>query len=76
MDSQYSNGEGIIKSYSKATEWFRKAAEKGNVEAQCNMGALYENGYGSPRTTCRRWNGILRQQIKVIRWRRRVFAFF
>ena len=34
--------------YSDAAEWFRKAAELGNAEAQNNMGYLYDNGMGVP----------------------------
>ena len=40
----YRNGEGVIKNYSKAFEWYLKAAEQGNMDAQSNLGDLYRNG--------------------------------
>lgn len=49
MGDRHSNDEGVIKSYSEAAEWFRKAAEERNAEAQYNMATLYENGYGVPK---------------------------
>ncbi len=31
-----------MQSYTKATEWFLRAAEQGIVEAQFNLGEIYE----------------------------------
>ena len=33
-------------SYRQAKDWFEKAAEKGHVDAQYNLGVIYENGEG------------------------------
>ena len=40
----YSNGEGVIQSYSQAVYWYRKAAEQGVAEAQFILGAAYYYG--------------------------------
>jgi TPR repeat protein len=37
----YNNGN-----YKKAVKWYRKAAEQGVAEAQCNLGNMYINGEG------------------------------
>ena len=34
------------KNYTEAAKWYRKAAEQGNADAQCNLGVLYEDGKG------------------------------
>ena len=42
----YDSGRGVRQDYTKAVQWYRKAAEQGNVEAQHNLGAVYVNGQG------------------------------
>ncbi|MCL2646500.1 MAG: sel1 repeat family protein [Phycisphaerales bacterium] len=42
--SQYM--KGAERGDAEAAEWSRKAAEQGNVKAQYNLGAFYENGVG------------------------------
>ena len=37
---------GATKDYIKAAEWYRKAADQGDVDAQYKLGLFYENGYG------------------------------
>ena len=32
--------------YSKAREWYEKAAKKENSGAQCNLGVMYKKGQG------------------------------
>jgi len=32
--------------YAVAAHWFTEAAERGLTDSQCNLGILYENGYG------------------------------
>jgi uncharacterized protein len=32
-------------------KWFRLAAENGHAEAQANLGAMYENGFGVERNS-------------------------
>ncbi|MFQ7388115.1 MAG: tetratricopeptide repeat protein [Escherichia sp.] len=36
----------MTQSYRRAKDWFEKAAEKGHVDAQYNLGVIYENGEG------------------------------
>ncbi len=33
----------------KALQWYRKAAEQGEVTAQYNLGVMYDNGQGVPQ---------------------------
>ena len=33
----------------EAVAWFRKAAEQGYVDAQCNLGVMYRRGRGVPQ---------------------------
>jgi TPR repeat protein len=42
----YDHGEGVTQDGKQAAEWYRKAAEKGNIQAQYRLGVLYANGYG------------------------------
>lgn len=42
----YITGEGVLKDYAKAFQWYQKAAEQGHVEAQFNLGNKYYNGEG------------------------------
>jgi hypothetical protein len=44
----YLNGEGVPKDVAKALEWFRKAAEAGNVDGQRNLGHAFAEGQGTP----------------------------
>jgi TPR repeat protein len=45
----YANGEGVAKDEGKAVEWFKKAADQGNVDAQNNLGVMYYTGEGVPK---------------------------
>ena len=40
-DKDYEKGN-----YTKAIEWYRKAAEQGYARAQSDLGWMYQNGYG------------------------------
>jgi hypothetical protein len=46
---RYYNGDGVKQDFTAAMEWFKKAADQGNAEAQCKIGSMYENGDGVPR---------------------------
>lgn len=35
--------------FTEAVEWYRKAAEKGDSKAQCNLGQMFEKGEGVPQ---------------------------
>jgi TPR repeat protein len=40
----YYRGNGVAEDYSKAVEWYRKAADQGYAAAQNNLGNCYYNG--------------------------------
>ena len=45
----YDGGEeGLEQCHAKAMEWYRKAADQGDAEAQSNIGVLYLFGQGVP----------------------------
>jgi TPR repeat protein len=39
-------GRGVDKDQTEAVNWYRKAADQGNAQAQNNLGVSYENGWG------------------------------
>ncbi len=45
----YCGGTGIPQDYTKAMQWFHKAAAQGNDDAQLNIGDLYYKGHGVPQ---------------------------
>lgn len=46
MGQNYYYGNGVEQDYIKAAEWFRKAAEQGDTEAQEYLGGMYYHGKG------------------------------
>ena len=42
----YYNGQGVRQDYTQAVQWYRKAAEQGDAEAQYNLGLMYYKGEG------------------------------
>ncbi len=40
----YYRGNGVRQDDAKAVEWFKKAAEHGDLQSQVNLGQMYENG--------------------------------
>jgi TPR repeat protein len=53
----YYNGKGIEKDYKKAFNYYTLAANKGNKEAQYNLGIMYLKG-----------EGINKDEIKAKEW--------
>ena len=53
----YDNGSGVATNKTKAVELYRKAAEKGHMKAQYNLGLSYKLGDGVSvnRTEARKW---------------------
>ena len=45
-EDYYYGRNGKTKDYAEAVKWFRKSAEQGNVDAQYNLGRMYNNGEG------------------------------
>ncbi len=46
LGQKYYTGIGVKQDYKKAFEHFKKCAENGNAQAQCNLAKMYEKGYG------------------------------
>ena len=46
LGSMYYNGDGVKQDYSKAGEWYEKAAKQEDAIAQYNLGRMYQNGQG------------------------------
>ncbi len=46
LGRSYARGEGVTQSYEKAGEWYRKAADQGNIKAMNNLGILFLEGRG------------------------------
>ena len=42
----YANGQGVRQDDAQAVQWYRKAAEQGDAEAQYNLGVMYTQGQG------------------------------
>ena len=42
----YSHGQGVKQDYSKAREWWEKAAKQEYADAQYNLGLMYATGKG------------------------------
>jgi TPR repeat protein len=56
----YSVGHGVTKSAETALEWYRKAADGGNAEAQDAMGIIYMTG-----------DGVVRDKALAVTWYRK-----
>ena len=57
----YKEGQGVEQNYIKAVEWFLKAAEQDNSDAQFNLGLIYQEG----------GKGIERNDAKAAEWYRK-----
>ena len=42
----YADGKGVARDPQKAAEWYRKAADQGNVSGELHLAALYRDGAG------------------------------
>ena len=47
----YQNGTGVTQDYSKAMEWYQKAAEKGSKEAMIDISNMYKDGIGVEKSS-------------------------
>jgi TPR repeat protein len=64
----YSSGEGVPQDSTKVAQWYRRAAEQGNVNAQFNLGLMYRRGDGVPQdfTKAAQWYRRAAEQGDVI----------
>jgi TPR repeat protein len=53
----YFDGRGVIRDFTQAATWFRRAAEAGVLMAQWDLGLMYYHGYGVSKdpATAREW---------------------
>ena len=68
----YYNGEGVTENYSQALKWFRKAADKGNAEAQDSIGTMYYEGKGVTENYSRALKWLRKPLIRVIPKHKRI----
>jgi TPR repeat protein len=45
----YERGIGVPQDYAQAADLYRRAADKGDADAQFNLAILYDNGTGAPK---------------------------
>jgi uncharacterized protein len=45
----YETGQGVTRNYTKAAEWYGRAARQGNPVAQTQLGNMYRLGRGVPQ---------------------------
>ncbi len=60
MGRCHEEGFGVVESHIRAVHWFRKAAEKGDTDAQYNLGFCYDNG-----------KGVAKDQTEAVKWYRK-----
>ena len=46
VGEDYAAGKGVARDYKQAAEWYRKAADKGDVAGEMHLAALYRDGGG------------------------------
>ena len=59
----YNYGQGVPRDYARAFEWYKKAAENGNIRAMDYLGDMYKNG-----------DGVVRDKQKAEEWKRKAEA--
>ena len=60
MGWMYYEGKGVTQDYTKAVEWYRKAAEQGYANGQNNLGNMYYSG-----------KGVTQDYAKAVEWYRK-----
>jgi len=58
---KFANGQGVSQDYTKAVQWYQRAAEQDHVAAQFHLGVLYEEG------RC-----VARDYIQAMQWFQKV----
>jgi hypothetical protein len=56
----YANGKGVAQDFAEARKWFQLAADRGEIKAQTNLGALYATGRGVSQSYAEatKWYGL------------------
>ena len=63
LGQMYYNGEGVRQDYTKAAEWYRKAAAQGNPGSEYYLGLMYYDG-----------EGVRQDYTKAAEWYRKAAA--
>jgi TPR repeat protein len=45
----YERGEGISQNYERASQWYKKATEEGDIKSEIRLAQLYLKGQGVPQ---------------------------
>jgi S1-C subfamily serine protease len=53
-------GDGVTKDNNEAVKWWRKAAQQGHPNAQCNLGVCYARG-----------DGVAKDAVEAVKWYRK-----
>ena len=65
----YFEGEGVAKDEGEARLWYRKAAERGDLEGMASLGWMYQAGAAGPSITKKRVAGTRRRRNAAARSR-------
>jgi TPR repeat protein len=75
IGNRYKTGEGAVKNYEEAVNWYRKAAEQGFAGAQNNLAVMYEKGLGVPKddSEAAKWyqRAAEKQDAEAAKWYQR-----
>ena len=44
VGESYASGTGVARDYEQAAEWYQKAADKGDIQGELHLAALYRDG--------------------------------
>lgn len=66
IEKQFEQPDESQPDYTKAKEWFEKAANQGHIEAQHQLALLYYNGQGLNKIIHKELSGIPKRQKKVM----------
>jgi hypothetical protein len=61
VGESYASGTGVAQDYKMAAEWYRKAADKGDIAGELHLAALYRDG----------GKGFARDMVQAAEWYRK-----
>lgn len=62
--------DGFNRSYEETVKWYKMAAEQRRADAQCDLGAMYDNGQGmsqSYRAAVKRYKKPLNETMMMLK---------
>jgi TPR repeat protein len=63
VGESYAGGKGVAQDYTQAADWYRKAADKGDISGELHLAALYRDGGGKH---------FARDMVQAAAWYRKV----